>query len=156
MGELILMASSKGLVSLQWEDRVEPTERHLSRHLGARRVQDVTALPGISDNLLAYVQGDILSLRGIPVDPPGTAFQRTVWAALCTIPVGSTWSYAELACAIGTPTAARAVANANGSNPIPIVVPCHRVIASDGGLGGFSCGIHRKQWLLRHEGSLTG
>lgn len=155
MGELILMASSKGLVSLQWEDRVEPTERHLSRHLGARRVQDVTALPGVSDNLLAYVQGDIHSLRGLPVDPPGTAFQRTVWAALCTIPVGSTWSYAQLACAIGTPTAARAVANANGKNPIPVVVPCHRVIASDGSLGGFSCGIHRKQWLLRHEGSLT-
>lgn len=156
LGELMLMASPKGLVSLQWEDRVEPMDRHLSRHLGTRLVQDVTDMPGISDNLIAYVQGDIHSLIGVPVDPPGTAFQRTVWTALCTIPVGSTWSYAQLASAIGRPTAARAVANANGSNPIPIVIPCHRVIASDGGLGGFSCGIHRKQWLLRHEGSLTG
>ena len=156
LGEFILMASTKGLVSLQWADRVEPTDRHLSRHLGAGAVQDVAELPGLTDSLLAYFRGDIHSLAGLPVDPPGTAFQRTVWAALVTIPVGNTWSYAQLAQAIGKPTATRAVANANGKNPIPIVIPCHRVIASDGGLGGFSCGIHRKQWLLHHEGSLRG
>jgi methylated-DNA-[protein]-cysteine S-methyltransferase len=155
LGEVVLMASSKGLVSLQWEDRVEPTSRHLSRHLGTHLVQDVTELPGLSDNLLAYVQGDIHSLMRLPVDPPGTAFQRTVWAALVTIPVGNTWSYAQLASAIGKPTATRAVANANANNPVPIVIPCHRVIASGGGLGGFSCGLYRKRWLLGHEGILT-
>jgi methylated-DNA-[protein]-cysteine S-methyltransferase len=148
------MASDKGLVSLQWADGMERTDRHLSRHLVASTVQDVVELPGLSDSLLAYIRGDIHCLEGLSVDPPGTAFQRTVWAALVTIPVGSTWSYAQLARAIGKPTATRAVANANGKNPVPIVIPCHRVIASDGGLGGFSSGIHRKQWLLRHEGSL--
>jgi methylated-DNA-[protein]-cysteine S-methyltransferase len=156
LGEFILMASTKGLVSLQWADGMERTDRHLSRHLGASEIQDVSGLPGLSDCLLAYTRGDIHSLKGLPVDPPGTAFQRTVWAALVTIPVGKTWSYAQLARAIGKPTATRAVANANGKNPIPIVIPCHRVIASGGGIGGFSGGIHRKEWLLHHEGSLTG
>jgi len=150
------MASPKGLVSLQWADRMHSTDRHLSRHLGTWSVQDVNALPSLSDGVLAYIHGDIHALTGLSVDPPGTAFQRKVWAALCTIPVGTTWSYAGLAKAIGQPNATRAVANANGKNPVPIVIPCHRVIASDGGLGGFSCGIQRKQWLLQHEGSLTG
>ena len=135
---------------------MEQTNRHLSRHLGSWSVQDVDCLDGLSDRVLAYVRGDTHALTGLPAEPPGTAFQRNVWATLCTIPVGTTWSYARLARAIGHPTATRAVANANGKNPIPIVIPCHRVIASDGGLGGFSCGIHRKQWLLHHEGSLTG
>ena len=156
LGELILMATRQALVSLQWADRAEHTNRHLSRHLGSWTVRDVDYLEDLSDRVLAYVGGDIHALTDLPVEPPGTVFQRTVWAALCTIPVGMTWSYAELAHAIGHPSATRAVANANGKNPIPIVIPCHRVIASDGSLGGFSCGVHRKQWLLHHEGSLTG
>lgn len=154
LGEFILMASDQGLVSLQWADGLERTDRHLNRHLGTVTTRNVDELPGLSDGVRAYVHGDIHALSGLPVDPPGSLFQRKVWAALCTIPVGKTWSYAQLARAIGKPTAIRAVANANGKNPIPIVIPCHRVIASDGGLGGFSCGIHRKQWLLRQEGSL--
>jgi methylated-DNA-[protein]-cysteine S-methyltransferase len=85
--------------------------------------------------------------------PEGTSFQRKVWNALCDIPYGETISYGELARRIGQPTAARAVGLANGSNPLPIVVPCHRVIGADGSLTGFGGGIERKRWLLAHEKS---
>jgi methylated-DNA-[protein]-cysteine S-methyltransferase len=87
----------------------------------------------------------------LPLAAEGTAFQRKVWTALCTIPYGETLSYGELARRIGQPTAARAVGLANGSNPLPIVVPCHRVIGADGSLTGFGGGIERKRWLLAHE-----
>lgn len=83
----------------------------------------------------------------------GTAFQQKVWATLCTIPVGTTWSYATLAEAIGRPTAVRAVGLANGSNPVSLVVPCHRVIGSNGSLTGYGGGLPRKRWLLEHEGA---
>lgn len=83
----------------------------------------------------------------------GTDFQRTVWRALCTIPAGETLSYAGLAERIGRPTAVRAVGLANGSNPVALVVPCHRVIGSDGSLTGYGGGLPRKRWLLEHEGA---
>ena len=84
-------------------------------------------------------------------DLSGTAFQNKVWRRLMKIPYGQTISYAGLARAIGRPKATRAVANACGQNPLPILIPCHRVIASDGKLGGYSSGLKRKRWLLRHE-----
>jgi methylated-DNA-[protein]-cysteine S-methyltransferase len=81
----------------------------------------------------------------------GTSFQRLVWEGLRAIPYGETISYAELARRIGRPGASRAVGSANGRNPISIVVPCHRVIAADGTLGGYGGGLDRKEWLLQHE-----
>ncbi len=89
----------------------------------------------------------------LPLAPCGTAFQRAVWQALLAIPFGQTLSYRDLARRIGRPLACRAVGNANGKNPIPIIIPCHRVIAADGGLGGYSSGLDRKRDLLRHEGA---
>jgi methylated-DNA-[protein]-cysteine S-methyltransferase len=89
----------------------------------------------------------------VPWKAAGTLFQQGVWAALCTIPAGQTLSYAGLAQRIGRPTAMRAVGLANGSNPVAVVVPCHRVIGSDGSLTGYSGGLQRKRWLLRHEGA---
>ena len=86
----------------------------------------------------------------------GTEFQREVWAALRTIPPGRTLSYGDLAKKIGRPTAVRAVGAANGANPVSLVVPCHRVIAADGTLGGYGWGLERKRWLLAHEGALSG
>lgn len=80
----------------------------------------------------------------------GTEFQRRVWAALARIPFGTTWSYARLAQETGS--VARAVGQANGANPLCVILPCHRVIAADGSLGGYSGGLERKRWLLRHEG----
>jgi methylated-DNA-[protein]-cysteine S-methyltransferase len=83
----------------------------------------------------------------------GTAFQRKVWHALTTIPVGETRSYGQLAAQIGAPSAVRAVGLANGANPIGVVIPCHRVIGADGSLTGFGGGLPRKRWLLKHEGA---
>lgn len=92
----------------------------------------------------------------VPVAPAGTAFQRAVWAALVRVPYGETRSYAWLAAAVGRPEATRAVGAANGRNPLPIVVPCHRVVGADGRLVGFSGGLAAKAWLLDHEARHAG
>ncbi len=90
----------------------------------------------------------------LPLDPPGTTFERRVWDLLRTIPYGATTSYGELARRLGDPRATRAVGAANGKNPIPIIVPCHRVVGARGELTGFGGGLDRKRWLLEHEGAL--
>jgi len=90
----------------------------------------------------------------LPVDPAGTEFQRRVWREVATIPYAETVSYGSIAAAIGAPHLARAVGAAVRANPIPIVIPCHRVIGADGSLTGYSAGLRRKVWLLRHEGVL--
>jgi methylated-DNA-[protein]-cysteine S-methyltransferase len=111
---------------------------------------------GIAENLRAYFEGDLDALDRVPVRfVRGTAFQREVWDALRTIPLGETISYAELARRVGRPGAYRAVGSANGQNPVGVVVPCHRVIAADGTLGGYGGGLDRKRWLLAHEGALA-
>lgn len=108
----------------------------------------------IRERLVAYFRGELDALGAVPAAPAGgTAFQRRVWLALRTIPVGSTVSYGDLARRIGAPRAVRAVGAANGANPVPLVLPCHRVIASDGTLGGYGGGLPMKTWLLRHEGA---
>ena len=99
----------------------------------------------------AYFAGEVDALNELPVVMAGTDFQRAVWSELRRIPVGATISYGTLAARIGRPTATRPVGLANGANPIPIVVPCHRVIGADHTLTGFGGGLHRKQWLLEHE-----
>ena len=90
----------------------------------------------------------------LPLDPAGTIFQREVWDLLRTIPYGTTTSYGELARHLGDPRATRAVGAATGKNPIPIIVPCHRVVGANGYLTGFGGGLDRKRWLLEHEGAL--
>jgi len=103
--------------------------------------------------LHAYFAGDVAALDGIDVAPlGGTAFQRRVWQALRAVPAGQTISYKTLARRIQAPRAVRAVGAANGANPVPIVLPCHRVIGADGSLTGYGGGLERKRWLLRHEG----
>jgi methylated-DNA-[protein]-cysteine S-methyltransferase len=106
-----------------------------------------------AERVRAYFAGDVHALEAIEVAPEGTPFQREVWAVLQTIPVGETRSYAEVARAIGRPRAVRAVARANATNPIALVIPCHRVIGSDGTLTGYAGGLGRKRWLLAHEAS---
>jgi methylated-DNA-[protein]-cysteine S-methyltransferase len=111
---------------------------------------------GVADQLRAYFAGDLGVIEGLPVRfTRGTAFQREVWNALRTIPIGETISYAELARRVGRPSAFRAVGAANGQNPVGVVVPCHRVIAADGTLGGYAGGLDRKRWLLAHEGAMA-
>lgn len=100
--------------------------------------------------LAAYLEGR-LQRFDLPLRPLGTEFQRRAWAALQTIPYGATWSYGEQAAALGAPKASRAVGAANGRNPLPIVIPCHRVIGGDGSLTGFGGGLAVKRWLLALE-----
>ncbi|HWP64935.1 MAG TPA: methylated-DNA--[protein]-cysteine S-methyltransferase [Candidatus Limnocylindria bacterium] len=107
----------------------------------------------IADALRRYFAGDLQALDAIDADPlGGTPFQRRVWQALRSIPVGTTVSYATLARRIEAPKAVRAVGAANGANPVPIVLPCHRVIGADGSLTGYGGGLPTKRWLLAHEG----
>jgi methylated-DNA-[protein]-cysteine S-methyltransferase len=92
----------------------------------------------------------------VPVDAQGTPFQKAVWRRLLEIPYGRTASYRDIARSLGNPKAVRAVGGANGRNPIAIIVPCHRIIGSDGSLTGYGSGIWRKEWLLEHEGWSAG
>jgi methylated-DNA-[protein]-cysteine S-methyltransferase len=107
---------------------------------------------GLTSALRRYFDGELSAIDGLPVAGDGTPFQKRVWAALLEIPCGETRSYADIARRIGKPAAVRAVGLANGSNPIGVIVPCHRVIGSDGSLTGYGGGIERKKWLLAHEG----
>ena len=113
-----------------------------------------TVLDSAADQLRAYFAGDLTAFD-LPLELDGTEFQRSCWLALATIPYGQTVSYGEQARRLGLgPDAARAVGAANGRNPLPIVLPCHRVIGADGSLTGFGGGLHVKRFLLEHEGAL--
>jgi len=104
----------------------------------------------LREQLAAYFAGELRDFD-LELAPVGTPFQRSVWDALRRIPYATTWSYRDLATDIGNPKAVRAVGLANGRNPLPIVVPCHRVIGSTGNLTGFGGGLPTKRWLLDHE-----
>lgn len=123
-------------------------------HLNARGVPDRARATGVlaetEQQLIAYFGGK-LETFDLPIALTGTDFQCEVWTMLRHIPFGVTCSYAELADRIGRPKAVRAVGAANGQNPIPIIIPCHRVIGANGSLTGFGGGIKMKAWLLRHE-----
>ena len=103
------------------------------------------------DAIAAYFEGDLDTLDQIAIEPHGSDFQRAVWAAIRDVPAGQTASYQEIAQAIGKPAAYRAVGTATGKNPVGIAVPCHRIVRSDGGLGGYGGGLDRKRWFLEHE-----
>ena len=102
--------------------------------------------------LTRYFNGDLGSLEEIEVELHGTPFQQRVWNTLRTVSAGTTTSYADLAGRVGSPAAIRAVGAANGANPVAVVLPCHRIIGSNGSLTGYGGGLERKRWLLEHEG----
>jgi methylated-DNA-[protein]-cysteine S-methyltransferase len=106
---------------------------------------------GLTGAIARYFAGELRAIDVLPVATAGTPFQREVWSALRKIPCGTTISYGRLAADLGRPAAVRAVGLANGSNPIGVVVPCHRVIGANGSLTGYGGGIERKRWLLDHE-----
>jgi methylated-DNA-[protein]-cysteine S-methyltransferase len=140
---------------LDWLENDGRTQRLLHRYYKDSAVlKDGTGAHPVTDALAAYVEGDIGAVDTLATEAPGTAFQKDVWAALRAIPAGQTWSYRDLATYIGRPSAVRAVGLANGSNPISVVVPCHRVIGANGSLTGYGGGLPRKLWLLRHEGAM--
>jgi len=129
------------------------TAGFLANRNGSRVTRDST---GVHDALAAYFAGNIDALDTITVAPQGTEFRQLVWNALREIRAGSTISYGELAARVGAPGAARAVGTANATNPICLVIPCHRVVRAGGALGGYGFGIDRKRWLLAHEEQPVG
>jgi methylated-DNA-[protein]-cysteine S-methyltransferase len=112
-----------------------------------------TVVDAALDQLKEYLNGTRTAFS-IPLELQGTFFQKQVWQALLKVGYGETVSYKHIAEAIGNPRAVRAVGAANGKNPVAIIVPCHRIIGSNGSMTGYSSGIWRKEWLLRHEGCL--
>jgi O-6-methylguanine DNA methyltransferase len=149
---LLIVTDEEGtLRALDFDGYEERMRRLLREHYGAYELQDGPAPAAITRALAAYFAGDLNALSRLPTATGGTPFRREVWKALRTIPAGTTASYGQLAAKLGKPGASRAVGAANGSNPIAIVVPCHRVIGANGSLTGFGGGLERKQWLLAHE-----
>ncbi len=151
LGEIEIACSDSVLIALEFADAEDRFQRSLQRRFGAVTLTGAKDALGVKSRLDAYFQGDLFGLDTIAVDGGGTQFQRRVWAALRTIPAGTTTSYGGLATQLAQPTATRAVGLANGANPISIVVPCHRVIGADGTLTGYGGGLPRKRWLLDHE-----
>lgn len=155
IGELLVVADNDGkLRAVDWSDFEARLTLLLDRQYGRRawKLSPKRDPGGLSGAIRRYFKGDLAAIDGLAVAFGGTDFQRTVWRALRGIKCGTTTSYATLARRIGRPSAVRAVGLANGQNPISIVVPCHRVVGSDGSLTGYGGGLQRKEWLLRHEG----
>lgn len=154
VGDITLAVKDGALCALGFADHWEALRAWLERRFAAKAIrwEGDTDPCGFTTRMRAYVAGELHALDDMPVDPGGTPFQHQVWMALRQIPVGRTMSYGDLAQLIGTPTASRAVGAANGANPISIVIPCHRVIGTNGKLTGYGGGLHRKRWLLGHEG----
>ena len=145
IGRLILASNGVALAGV-WMANASPTDTKWARLKGNDGI-----LAQTRDELAEYFDGR-RRMFDVPLAPNGTEFQRSVWSALTKIPFGTTISYADLARRVGKQAAVRAVGAANGRNPIPVIVPCHRVIGSDGSLTGFGGGLPRKKWLLQHEG----
>jgi methylated-DNA-[protein]-cysteine S-methyltransferase len=146
LGRILLVANDEGLATINFQDGI-----------GAQKppsdsVESTAPFKEAVRQIGAYFQGKLKKFT-LPLSPQGTEFQRLVWKGLCRIPYGKTISYRELAEWVGRPKAWRAVGTANGRNPLPIVVPCHRVIGADGQLAGYSAGTHIKEYLLKLEGN---
>jgi methylated-DNA-[protein]-cysteine S-methyltransferase len=155
LGAIRLVTDADGrLRALDFEDHAARNLALLRRHYGVAELTPGKAPRAVTGALTDYFDGDLAALDRIEVATAGTPFQEAAWAALRAIPAGATRSYAQQAAAIGRPKAMRAVGLANGSNPVGIVNPCHRVIGADGALTGYGGGLDRKRWLLQHEGAL--
>jgi methylated-DNA-[protein]-cysteine S-methyltransferase len=161
IGEMVIIADHDGnLRAVDWTDHDPRAQNFLRLHYGSHGRVGFTLTParnpsGLSETIRRYFAGDLAAIDNLPVKTNGTPFQRQVWQALREIPLGTTTSYGQLASRIGRPTAVRAVGLANGSNPVGVIVPCHRVIGSNGSLTGYGGGMERKRWLLEHEGART-
>ena len=154
IGELLLVADERGkLRAVDWTDYEPRMLRLLQLHYGKNgfKLERAYKARGFTDAIERYFAGEVNAIQEIPVETEGTPFQRSVWNELRRIPGGAAISYGKLAEQIGRPKAVRAVGLANGANPVGIVVPCHRVIGSNGSLTGYGGGLERKRWLLEHE-----
>lgn len=147
LGSMLVAATEIGVCCLSFGEGEEELRARFPR---ARLVEGGDAFRDLVDRVIAAVEVPGTGVD-IPLDVKGTAFQQRVWQALLDIPAGETRSYGELAAALGNPKASRAVGGANGANNIAVLIPCHRVIAADGGLGGYAYGLRIKQELLVRE-----
>lgn len=157
IGPIHVVADGDMLLAMEFGDAEQRLMPMLRRRFGT----DVTPEPAgslhrIASAISAYFAGDLGALDAIEVDGGGTAFQRQAWNALRKIPPGETRTYGQMAGLLGRPNSARAVGAANALNPISLVVPCHRLVGSDGALTGYGGSVARKRWLLEHERRWAG
>jgi AraC family transcriptional regulator of adaptative response/methylated-DNA-[protein]-cysteine methyltransferase len=153
LGEMLAGATEEGVCFLDWPDdggMASIVDRVTKRYRSPLRRGDHAMLQRLRQELAAYLAGE-LKMFTVPLDTMGTEFEQRVWRQLCRIPYGQTKTYGEIARALGRPGASRAVGRANGANCVPIIIPCHRVIAAGGKLGGYGGGLHRKKYLLHLE-----
>jgi AraC family transcriptional regulator of adaptative response/methylated-DNA-[protein]-cysteine methyltransferase len=152
LGFIMVAETDKGICSVNMADTPDQLLRQLASEFPNATLFESDAVRNSMNAILNYLEGKKLNL---PVDVHGTEFQKRVWAAISRIPYGETMSYNKIAQVIGMPKAYRAVANACGANPVPLIVPCHRVIRKDGSLGGYGMGLERKRYLLDMEKSVV-
>lgn len=155
VGPLTVVTDGDVIVLISFPDPRGGAVRQAARALANDSARDGPPHGVTATVLDAYFGGRLDALEGLPIAPRGTDFEVAVWRELRRIPPGQTRSYGDIARALGRSTATRAVGRANGINPIPLVIPCHRVIGADGSLTGFGGGLETKAWLLRHEGALV-
>jgi methylated-DNA-[protein]-cysteine S-methyltransferase len=154
LGGIMLVSDvQQNVRALEFADHRARLNRGLRERYGSATLTEGAAPAPVVDAMAGYFAGELTALQGLPVVMPGSDLEQKVWAALRQIPAGTTTSYGKLARELGftDPRAAIDIGAANGANPIAIVVPCHRVIASNGDLKGYAWGLHRKRWLLEHE-----
>lgn len=152
IGPIHLVAEGATLVAMEFGDiehRLMPMLR--TRYGAGFELEPADDMHEIAAAIHAYFVGDVRAIDRLAVDGGGTDFQRRAWDALRKIPPGETRTYGQMAALLGRSNAARAVGSANALNPISLVVPCHRLVGSDGALTGYGGGIERKRWLLAHE-----
>jgi AraC family transcriptional regulator of adaptative response/methylated-DNA-[protein]-cysteine methyltransferase len=149
LGVVLIAATEKGLCSVKLGDDPASLKKILVQEFSQAEVIEAP-LPALKARIVAFINGEG-SLARVPLDIRGTVFQRRVWDELARIPRGETRTYREIARAIGAPEAVRAVGSACGANPVALVVPCHRAVRTDGGLGGYAWGLARKKKLLALE-----
>lgn len=155
IGIISIFAGNRGIIRLSWNKELEDLtgEKWFKGTMDIKWDSENEISQEARSQLERYFNKQ-LTRFDVPLHLTGTIFQQAVWKQLQKIPFGRTWSYQQLASAVGKPAAVRAVGNANGRNPIPVIIPCHRVIQKDGKIGGYSGGIEIKDWLLEHEGVL--
>lgn len=151
-GPALIAASQNGVCRLAFGESEADLRARFPAALLVQRGEFIMAL---LDRVVAAIKAPSQAMLAIPLDVAGTPFQQRVWEELRRIPTGETRTYGELAAALGNPGASRAVGGANGSNNVAVLIPCHRVIATDGTLGGYAYGLTIKAELLRREGALT-
>ena len=153
LGSLNLIADEHILLGANLST-LKALKESLSAEDSLRNIQSVTKIPVITDLINDYFEGDLTALNAIQVRQPGAHFSQAAWKAMKKIKPGSVISYGDLAERAGSPAAVRAAGSACAKNAIVLVVPCHRIVKTGGGLGNYAYGLNKKEWLLHHEGAL--